>query len=358
MNPAHGMAYAAVRHMRPGASGSAGPAPKPKYGDALFEGTSYPRTWGEYVGQERAKQRLRAAINSAAVQNRRLDHILISAPSAGIGKTALALLTAHELGVGVLEVSGRMDAPALKRALRGMDDHDVLFVDEIHRLVDGGKRYAEPFLHILQDGMLLTPTGPVEIPDVTVIGATTDKQRLDDTVLDRFKVQPVLVDYTEDEAVKIAAGKAKGLGFGRDPLPWGPDREWLARIARAGNCNPRKMENVLIALRDSALAADELPFDGRCYHLTEALDWCQLTEDGLDVTAQAYLLLLAGAFEGVAGERTLAAALGERAGVKHTEKLLMAKGLIGYSPRGRALTNAGWTRAAALASMTDQTVSA
>ena len=133
-----------------------------------------------------------------------------------------------------------------------MDDDPP--IDEVHRLVDGGKRYAEPFLHILQDGKLMTPTGPVAIPDITVIAATTDKQKLDTTIIDRFPVKPVLDEYTEDEAIKIAAGHARRLGFGRRPLPWGPDREWLAQVARAGNCNPRKMVDVLVALRDYAMS--------------------------------------------------------------------------------------------------------
>ena len=80
------------------------------------------------------------------------------------------------------------------------------------------------------------------------------------------------------------------------------------------------------------------------------LDWCGLTYDGLDVTAQAYLVTLAGAFEGVAGERSIAAALGERGGVRHTEKLCMSKGFLMITPQGRSLTDNGWTRAAELIS--------
>jgi Holliday junction resolvasome RuvABC ATP-dependent DNA helicase subunit len=80
------------------------------------------------------------------------------------------------------------------------------------------------------------------------------------------------------------------------------------------------------------------------------LDWCGLTHDGLNVTAQAYLVTLAGAFEGVAGERSIAAALGERGGLLHTEKLCMSKGLLMITPQGRALTDTGWARAAELTS--------
>jgi Holliday junction DNA helicase RuvB len=300
------------------------------------------------VGQQRAKAQLRGAILSAKVQGRRLDHVLISSPVAGIGKTALAILVAAELGVGVLEVSGKMDVKALGMALRQMGDGDVLFIDEIHRLADGGKKNAEPFLHILQDGVLMTPTGPIKIPKITVIGATTDKQKLDPTIIDRFPVQVQLVTYSEDEAIVIAAGHAKNLGFGHSMLPWGPDDDWLRSVAQAGNCNPRLMVGVLTALRDHALSADELPFNGRSYDLTVALEWSGLTPDGLDEVAVAYLLALMTMFGGTGGQQAIASALGEKAGVPHTESSLMQKGYIVRGPKGRSLTEAGWARAEAL----------
>jgi Holliday junction DNA helicase RuvB len=344
-----GIAYAMTRNLRPGKAAAGVNAPKPKYGAELFEGTAYPRRWENYVGQDRAKAQLRAAIASAQMQGRRLDHILISSPVAGIGKTALALLTASTRDVGVLEVSGKMDVKQLGMALRQMADGDILFVDEIHRLADGGKKNAEPFLHILQDGVLMTPTGPVTIPNVTVIGATTDKQKLDATIIGRFPVQVQLVEYTEDEAVIIARQHAERVGFGHEMLPL-LEGEWLNEVARAGNCNPRLMVGVLTSLRDHALSCyPELPRNERSgYDLTTALAWCGLTPDGLDETAQAYLMLLAGAFGGTAGEKAVAAALGEKAGVQHTEQVLLHKGLILLTPRGRSLTEAGWDRAAQL----------
>ena len=163
----------------------------------------------------------------------------------------------------------------------------------------------------------------------------------------------MLVEYTDDEAIKIAAGKARGLGFGQRPLPWGPDREWLAQVAQAGYVQPTPHGGRAVALRDYALSADELPFNGRCYDLTVPLEWTGMTHDGLDVTAQAYLVRWPGRSRArrVSGRwlRRWASAAGS-----HTEQSLMAKGFLLITPRGRSLTEAGWVRAADLIPCPDE----
>jgi Holliday junction DNA helicase RuvB len=350
----HAIAYQLVRNMHP--SRTAG-APKPLHGREIFDGSNaaYPRSWDEYIGQERAKMQLRVAIRSARERQARMDHILIASGTPGIGKTALALLTAYTLGVGVSTVSGRMDAKQLAAVLKQMDDGDVLFIDEIHRLVDGGKRHAEVFLHLMQDGVLMLPTGQLRVPDVTIMGATTDAQRLPRTIIDRFVIKPQLVEYTTDEAVQIAAGMARRLGFG-ERLPMPEANDWLVKVVTAANHNPREGYNLLITVRDIALSSEAQNFDGETYDLSLPLEWAGLTEDGLNPLAQQYLLVLAGTFDGTAGERALSSTLAEPGGLSQTEQLLVSKGFIAHSPKGRTLTDRGWERAGQLTNALTQSL--
>jgi Holliday junction resolvasome RuvABC ATP-dependent DNA helicase subunit len=219
-------------------------------------------------------------------------------------------------------------------------------------MVDGGKKNVEWLLHLLQDGVLMLPTGPLVVPNVTVIAATTDVQRLPQTIIDRFFVRPQITEYSEDDAVLIALAMARGMDFGKPgvlPLP-GKD-DWLRGIARAGNCNPRKMLGLLVTVRDLGLASAGNNFDPRrdTYDLSVPLDWHGLTEDGLDEVARKYLVALATIFDGTAGEKAISNAMNEPGGCRLTEQLLTNKGFLTRGPRGRSLTDGGWDRAQALA---------
>ncbi len=181
-----------------------------------------------------------------------------------------------------------------------LKDGDVLFIDEIHTLVAGGKAKAEWLLHYMQDGVLMGPIGPEKQPKVTIIGATTDGGKLPEPIVDRFVHKPSLQPYTDAEAQRIALGMAARL-FDDLPLPTGSD---LAVVAAAANNNPRKMRGVLITMRDLAVC------DGKV-DIREALSFMNITPDGLDAVAQRYLVVLADEFAGVAGERSLADRLQE-----------------------------------------------
>ena len=194
-------------------------------------GGEYPTTWKGVIGQEQAKAQLMTAARSAKKRGVAMPHTLLASGQQGIGKTTLALLVAKEMGTTLHVASGRFTLADARMAFAELNDGDLLFLDEIHRIVQGGKANAEWLLHYMQDGKLVLPSGVEDCPDVTILGATTDSGRLPETVLDRFKVRPVLTGYTEDEAAKIAQGMAKRI-FGREDLPI-PTAECCREVARA-----------------------------------------------------------------------------------------------------------------------------
>lgn len=309
-------------------------------------GGSYPTDWNAFVGQERAKRQLLVATQSARLRDVACDHILLRSPIPGVGKTSLALLCAAEMGVGVKMVAGKVTLNEARAVLATMNDRDVLFYDEIHMAVAGGKAKAEWLLHVLQDRVILGPRGPEPIPEITVIGATTDAGRLPETILGRFPVQPVIEAYTDNEAAMIALHMSASV-FG-SPMPT-PGERCCRAVARAANNNPRQMRALLTSVRDLAITSEGSNFDGDDYVIDEALQWFGLTEDGLDSTAQRYLVALLVDFQNQAGERAIADRLQETGGLGYTERVLIDKGYIARVKGGRTLTAPGIRRARDLA---------
>lgn len=324
--------------------------PGPKRGDALFEGTDYPRSWDDYVGQQEAKNFLRASAASARFRKTRMDHVLIASGVAGIGKSALVRLIAQEMGVGLLEVQGPVDATEGIRTLSAMQDGDILFWDEIHNAVSVGKAKAEWLLSYLQDGVIITSGGITHVPNVTVIAATTDAQRLPEAILSRFTVKPVLESYSDEEAEAIVEVVSRNV-FTKIGLT--PPGEWNRKaIVEASNGNPRTITQLLKILRDSALASGNIGYGVDTYPMDDMFTWSGLTADGLDRDAQQYLLTLFVSPSFRSGEKSLAQALGQPGGVRHTEKLLIQKGLVRIVSNGRELTAEGVERATDLAEAT------
>ena len=319
----------------------------PKTGEEIFAGTDYPQSWEEFIGQEKAVVQLRAAIEVAKIMGQRLDHTLLATGLHGVGKTSMAKLIAYTLGTGLVELSGKISVEEIRPVLKGMADGDVLFIDEIHQLVAGGTTKAEWLLHLLQDGVLMTARGPEPMPKVTVLAATTDVQKLPETILSRFMNRPTLEAYTDEEAAKIAEGMAIKLGF-NDVLLRTPSKETLAGVAYASNNAPRDIKALLTALRNAALTGHSMITEDATYDLTMALQWAGVTYDGLPRLAQDYLCVLLTMFEGTAGEETIRRALGEPKPVPHTEKLLTQRGFLATKKTGRELTEAGVARAVAL----------
>lgn len=321
----------------------AGPAPTVKHGAEILAGP-YPQSFEGFVGQLQARAQIVAAITSAATRGEVLDHILLASGQQGIGKTTLGRLTAHLRGVGFVELGGNVTEKDVAAALKVMERGDVLFLDEVHRLVSRGKAKAEWLLTLLQDGELHLPTGVVTSPGITIIAATTDVEKLPETIIDRFGVKPQLFAYTPAEGKQIAEVTAARLGFG-SLLPM-QSTHWLAQVTAAADGNPRRMGNILASVRDIALADSASNYDGAGYDIDVALRWNGLTPDGLTQVMQDYLVSLY-AFGGTAGSGTLKAMLSESQLVV-TEKHLVQRGFIEIGPRGRSLTDMGTERATQL----------
>jgi Holliday junction DNA helicase RuvB len=315
---------------------------KVKRGEEILEGP-YPKSFDEFIGQEVARCQIQAAIEAAEVMGKPMDHMLLASGYPGVGKTALARLTAHALGTGMVELSGLVSDKDAVKALKSMVDGDVLFIDEIHRLVGFGKSRAEWLLTLLQDGELHMPTGVVTAPKITVIAATTDKEKLPQTILDRFTVQPILEQYSTAEGAQIALFQAKRLGFGVPRLPLPIKDQWLTEVAQAARNNPRRIGQVLTTVRDVALSSKLSNLSDEGYDLTKALLWLGLTPDGITRGGQDYLIGLL-AYGGTAGVSTIKALLNEEQLV-HTERDLIQEGYVEVTPRGRVLTDYGEDRA-------------
>lgn len=304
----------------------------------------YPKSWREFIGQDLAKAQIQLKAQSAKRRRAPMPHTLLSHPDGGMGKTALAKLAAAEMNTEVIEISGRLPLQGARRLFAKIKPRTVIFWDEFHQSVAGGKHSAEWMLHLMQDGYLLGPFGPEPVPPVTILGATTDEGQLPKTILGRM-FRPPLLPYTVDEAARIV-----GVMAGQILVPEGlprPSRRNALTLAAAGNCNPRAIRQLVCTLRDVGVVHPGT-VSGRHYSLDLVFQFHGLTPDGLDHKAQEYLRVLLNEFSGGAG----AAALRDRlmqADLAEVERVLMDKGYIGKTGRGRTLTAAGIVRAEELA---------
>lgn len=309
-------------------------------GEAIFGDGPYPHKMTEFVGQEQARVQLLTAMTSAKERGAPLGHVLLASGTPGIGKTTLAKLVASMLGTGYAEVGGNVTVKDVRPVLEAMQDGDVLFLDEIHRLVSTKRTNAEWLLQLLTDWKLVLPTGVLTLPKITVIAATTDAQKLPRTILDRFTITPVLEPYTEEQGVQIAKVTAKRLNM---ELPEGQ----YHRVAAAADYNPRIMARLLSTVRDLQIAKTEGDI------VATALQWQGVSFDGLARVEQDYLMLLCG-YGGTASIGTMKAVLGESA-LDQTERVLIQRGYITITGRGRELTRLGIERANALMLETEGT---
>jgi Holliday junction DNA helicase RuvB len=305
----------------------------------------YPEHWDDFIGQTQAKRKLLVASRSAKLRKEPMDHCLIFCGKAGVGKTALAQLAAREMESNVVCVSGTLKAAEVRVIVSRMKPHDVLFYDEVHQAVAGGRAKGEWLLGLLQDGVLPGARGKLEpMPPITVIGATTDMGRLPATILTRFS--PVeLVDYTEDEATRVALKLAARMFPTPMPLP---SVEVAERIARACNQNPRTMRQLLINIRDITLTDAKMPDEEGQYDIVEAMQWMGLDDAGITDMAKRYMVALVKDFGGEpTGEAAMKDRLDEPGGLRITERLLMDHGLLEKTRQGRMPTAAGLTFAEA-----------
>ena len=301
-----------------------------KRGHEIFDGLDYPRDWDTFIGQTEAKERLKAAVLAATHRGTRLDHCLLASGLHGIGKTTLAHILAFQAGGGLVQVAGPIDVNEGREIISSMSDQDILFWDEIHQAVTGSRNRADWTLPFLTDGTIQTAKGAEKMPDITVVGATTDAGKLPLTVVSRFMVRPKLEAYTDAEAVQIVHNLSQRMGIPVEP-------EEAPRIAQAANNNPRDMRMILTAVRDVAYVGE--------FSLEKAFQWAGLTYDGIPQVAQDILLILLAAKNHTASLESIQAQLGEPGPMKHYEQVLLQKGLLTVTGRGRVLTDEGVVRA-------------
>jgi Holliday junction DNA helicase RuvB len=306
-----------------------------------LDGSLRPRSLEEFVGQERVKEQLAIALEAAKGRGEALDHVLLAGPP-GLGKTSLAHIIRLELGVGLRSVAG----PALERKgdmaaiLTSLEERDVLFVDEIHRL----NRAVEEILYpALEDFRLdiIVGQGPaartltLDLPPFTLVGATTRTGLLTTPLRDRFGMTYRLEHYEPEELARIVRRSARIL----DVEVADAAAEEIARRARG---TPRVANRILRRVRDVA----EVRHDGAVTLevAREALELLEVDAHGLERVDRELLGAIVKKFDGgPVGLSTLAVALGEEADTIEDvyEPYLLQLGLIQRTPRGRVVTKLG-----------------
>ncbi len=292
----------------------------------------------EFIGQEQARSNLKVFIEAAKSRGDALDHVLFAGPP-GLGKTTLAQIMARELGVGFRSTSGPVIAKAgdLAALLTNLEDRDVLFIDEIHRLNPAVEEILYPAMEDYQLDLIIGE-GPaarsvkIDLAKFTLVGATTRTGLLTTPLRDRFGIPVRLNFYTHAELTTIVTRGAGVLKMAVSP-------DGASEIARRSRGTPRIAGRLLRRVRDFAAVEGaklvSAPVADR------ALQQLEVDSEGLDALDRRYLSCIARNYDGgPVGIETLSAALSEpRDALEEiVEPFLLQQGFIGRTPRGRVLT--------------------
>jgi holliday junction DNA helicase RuvB len=301
-----------------------------------------PRTLGEFVGQERVKEQLALLIEGARARGEPVDHLLFSGPP-GLGKTTLASIVAGEMGAGFQPTSGpALDRPSdLAAILTNLEDGDVLFVDEIHRMPRPVEEVLYPALEDFNLDVVLGkgPTARsirLDLPRFTLVAATTRPGRITLPLRERFGFSPRLDYYSRDELCTIVRRSAGILAVDTDG-------DGAAEIARRSRGTPRVANRLLRRVRDFAQVRHDGVISGDIAR--RGLELFEVDGEGLDRLDIAVLRTVVDKFGGgPVGLTTLAASVGEETDTVEdvVEPYLLQLGFLHRTPRGRVATEAAY----------------
>lgn len=297
-----------------------------------------PLSLDDFTGQKAARANLQVFIDAAKARGDALDHVLFVGPP-GLGKTTLAQIVARELGVNFRSTSGPVIAKAgdLAAQLTNLEERDVLFIDEIHRLNPAVEEILYPAMEDYQLDLIIGE-GPaarsvkIELPKFTLVGATTRAGLLTTPLRDRFGIPIRLEFYTVDELELIVRRGARVLGLGMS-------EEGANEIARRSRGTPRIAGRLLRRVRDFAIVEGVQTVSRDL--ADRSLRLLDVDPIGLDLMDRKYLTMIANSFGGgPVGIETIAAALSEpRDAIEDIiEPYLIQKGFVQRTPRGRILT--------------------
>ncbi len=306
--------------------------------DRQYEQSLRPRTFSDYIGQEKLKENLKVFIEATKVRGEALDHVLFYGPP-GLGKTTMAHIIAHELGVNIVTTSGPvMERPGdLAAILTNLKDHDVFFIDEIHRLNHVVEEVLYPAMEDYQLDLIIgqgpnARTIKLNLPRFTLIGATTRAGLLSPPLRDRFGVVHRLDFYREGDIKQIVIRSARVLGIAIT-------EEGATEIAKRSRGTPRVANRLLRRVRDFA----QVMGDGvvKMDVARNALERLEVDEWGFDEMDRRILHTIIYKFSGgPVGLETLAVSVGEEKDTIEDiyEPFLIQLGYLARTPRGRTAT--------------------